>query len=85
MSRVLKKDELDVKRNQFGLRFVKGGSPEGCIELYTEDDENWFLVTTFNHFWIEDLMKILNVAQRTFDRQREPSGRTLKLKEPNSQ
>lgn len=62
----LQEHELDVVGSCFGLRFIPGGAPDGLIELYVEDDENWLYKTTFNHFWLNDLEKVLIEAKNHF-------------------
>ena len=58
--------EMDVIGQCFGLRFVTGGAPEGIVELYIEDDENFFFKVSFNHFWFDDLMQVLQKGKEEF-------------------
>lgn len=60
---ILTAEDLDVVGSLFGLRFVPGGDPNGLVELYVEDDENWFYKTTFNHFWLNDLQLVISEAK----------------------
>lgn len=55
---VLTADELHVHGAQFGMRLVSGGAPNGLVELYSEDDENWHYVDTFNFLWLGDLLNV---------------------------
>ena len=57
---ILKAEDLDVVGRLFGLRFAPGCSNR-CVELYIEDDENWFYKCTFDSSWLIDLA---NVATR---------------------
>lgn len=62
----IKGDELDAKGVCFGLRYTTGGGPEGLVELFIEDDENWHYKCTFNHFWLKDLRRQINKAIKDF-------------------
>ena len=53
-----KAEELDVAGAQFGMRLVPGGAPEGLIELFSEDDETYFMKQRFNHVWLSDLIRV---------------------------
>lgn len=59
--------EMDITTGNFGLRFVKGGNPEGLIELYIEDDDNYFYKCSFNHYWLYDLINGLGKAIKLFN------------------
>lgn len=63
---VLTADDMNVVGECFGLRFVTGGAPEGIVELYIEDDENFFLKTSFNHFWFDDLLQVVQKGKQEF-------------------
>ncbi len=51
----LKYEDMDVVGALFGMRKVPGGAPDGLIELYIEDDENYLYQCSFNHLWLADL------------------------------
>ncbi len=55
---VLRAEDMDVRRKLFGMRLVDGGSPDGIVELYIEDDENFFLKASFNYLWLDDLIDV---------------------------
>ncbi len=59
----LKEHDMDVIRNLFGIRFVPGGAPEGCFELYIEDDENYHYKLTANNVWLDDLIATAKAAK----------------------
>lgn len=59
----LREHELDITRSCFGIKFVSGGSPEGCFELYLENDELWHYQLTANNFWLPDLIATARAAQ----------------------
>jgi hypothetical protein len=52
---IMKAEDMDIRGALFGFRFVSGGSPNGIVELYIEDDENYFLKATFNMLWVKEL------------------------------
>lgn len=38
--------------------------PHVCVQIITEDDENWFVSdNSFSSFWLPDLMSVLQEAQ----------------------
>lgn len=39
----------------------------GCVGLFIEDDENYFLKTTFSPFWLKDLITVASVAVSTLE------------------
>lgn len=73
MKQTVKRDELDYAGSQFGFIFHPlHGDPKGCFALYSEDDENWHFVTSFNRFWIPDLEKTLDEMQKKLDKGGKP-------------
>lgn len=56
---VLSAGDLDIVGVIFGLKFTTGCS-NGCVELYLEDDENWFYQCTFDSFWLSDLKDVVS-------------------------
>lgn len=63
----LRADDMDVVGSLFGLRFVEGGLPNGLVELYVEDDEYYHYKTQFNHFWLNDLAMVVEIAKEHFN------------------
>jgi hypothetical protein len=59
-------DDLNAEGVCFGLRYTTGGGPEGLVELYIEDDENWFFKCKFNHLWLKDLRNQIDKAIKDF-------------------
>lgn len=57
---VLRKDDMDIVGELFGIRFIKHLDDISLIELYIEDDENYFLKCKFHPFWLKDLLTMLN-------------------------
>lgn len=53
--------ELDFVGAQFGLKFTDG-CDNGCAEIYSEDDDNWFLQIRCDRIWLGDLADILQKA-----------------------
>lgn len=49
-----KASDLDGHTELWGWKFSDGGS-YGLVTLYSEDDENYFVVDTFDRSWIDDL------------------------------
>lgn len=37
-----------------------------CVGLFIEDDENYFLVTTFDSLWLADLAHVAENAKKAF-------------------
>ena len=65
---VLSKEDMDIVGGLFGIRFVSGGSPEGCFELFIEDDGHYHRHLTANNFWLEDLITVAqNALVKKFD------------------
>lgn len=60
----LRADELDVVGSLFGVRHIPGGLPQGLVELYIEDDENYHHKMTFNRTWLSDLISVAKEAQQ---------------------
>jgi hypothetical protein len=58
----MRKEDLDIVGKLFGIRFIPGGSPEGCFELYVEDDERYYHKLTVNNFWLKDLQAVVKEA-----------------------
>lgn len=56
----------ELKGKQFGVRLVQRASKDEhiCIQLLSEDDENWFEVgNSFSAYWLDDLISILQNAK----------------------
>lgn len=53
--------DLDFIGAQFGLKFTDG-CDNGCAEIYSEDDDNWFLQIRCDRIWLGDLADILQKA-----------------------
>ena len=66
-TQVMKREDMDIVGSCFALRFIKGGSPDGCLELYIEDDESYHLKTSFNHLWLNDLATVVEKAKKHFN------------------
>lgn len=49
---VLKLEDMKIVGGLFALRFVPDSD---MVELYLEDDENFFLKASFNKSWLNDL------------------------------
>lgn len=63
----LSEKDLDIVGSCFGLKFVaRDASPDGLVELYIEDDENWFYKCTFNHFYLNDLERVIIEAKKYY-------------------
>jgi hypothetical protein len=60
---VLSADDMNVIGDLFALRFVTGCS-NGCVELYVEDDDNYFHKATFDRAWLKDLADVAKEAQK---------------------
>lgn len=60
----IRRDELDIAGEVFGIRFTKGCST-GCVELYGEDDGFWHLQMTFDRLWLDDLQGVASDALRS--------------------
>lgn len=50
--------------------------PHQMVSIYGEDDENWFLETSFSSYWLERLISLLQQAQRYLNWvcEKEPDG-----------
>lgn len=64
----MKQEDMDIIGACYGLRYLDNcGSPNGCIEFFTEDDEiyhrGW---TSFNHIYIPDMIRMLQTAYEHF-------------------
>ena len=53
--------ELDYTGAQFAYRFTDGCS-NGCVEIYSEDDDWWHHVYTFDRLWLQDLKATVDAA-----------------------
>lgn len=75
---ILKEEDLDYAGEQFGFRIVHNPSNYGKnniqIELFSEDDENWYLKTSFSEHWLDDLIKTAKTAK---NKARLANGRDL--------
>lgn len=56
--RALKAKDMNVLGDLFALRFVTNDQ----VELYVEDDGNYFFKMRFNEHWLSDLGRIVSVA-----------------------
>lgn len=56
--------DMDVFGDLFALRFVT----EGQVELYIEDDENYFFKTRFSKAWLADLAAVASTGITVADR-----------------
>ena len=65
----MRASEMDIVRKLFAIRFVSGGAPDGCFELYIEDDE-WYSEPKFtvNNFWIDDLIAVAKAAKEKIEK-----------------
>lgn len=63
---MVKTSDLAWNNGQFGYRFKKGCSSGVCIEIYSQDDGNWFLQQTFDPFWLPALIETVNTALEQF-------------------
>ena len=70
---VLFEEDMDIVGKLFGIRFVDGGLPNGLIEVYIEDDENYFYKHRFNAFWLPDLLEVIQktIEQNPFVEKKE--------------
>lgn len=66
MTNPLKKSDMHITGVLFGMRFVPGGS-NGLVELYVEDDENYFLKVVFDRFWLGDLINVSANADKALN------------------
>lgn len=60
---ILSAGDLDIVGAQFGIRIIpreKGQSD--LIEVYTEDDGNYFLKNSFAAYWLADMVKVCQEA-----------------------
>lgn len=64
----LRAEDLDIVGVQFGIRIIKREKGQSDrIELYLEDDQNYFLKQTFAAFWLDDLIKVAQQARDKAD------------------
>lgn len=69
-------DGFEVKGRQFGVRLIARGKtdPHVCLQLLSEDDENWFEKgRPFSSFWLADLVRVLETTKAVLDAHCEPS------------
>ena len=49
-----------------GVKIVWRGlnDPHLCVEIWTEDDENWFMsdISSFSSYWLPELLELLKAA-----------------------
>ncbi len=60
-------EDMSVAGELFGMRYVDGGAPNGCIEIYIEDDETFYRKITVNHVWLDDLISIATQMKKKVD------------------
>lgn len=53
---------IEFRGEVFMLRIVEREKYAPLVELYTEDDENWFHKDTFDSGWLRDLKSVVDAA-----------------------
>jgi hypothetical protein len=63
----LKRSDMTVVGELFALRFTEGHGPTKGVELYVEDDGNYFFKVSFSRAWLADLEGVAQAAQEMID------------------
>lgn len=71
---------FEIKGKQFGVRFEPRGDGANdnhiCIQILTEDDENWFEAgNSFSSYWLEDLITVLQTANDAMKQNAKKDGK----------
>lgn len=60
-----KRNEMHVVGKLFAMCFVKREDAGDLVELYVEDDELYHFKTTFDVYWLGDLLNVTNKAKES--------------------
>ena len=64
--------EKEFKGHSKGVKLTKRGENDNhiCLQILTEDDENWFAsANPFSSYWIDDLIEQLKITKAYIETQ----------------